>query len=126
MEEYLKIFIDSYTGYWNYLVNEIAYPGWHNYFWWLVGISLLVWSLEIIVPWRKGQAVFRKDFWLDGFYMFFNFFLFSLIGYYAISNVFVEAFSTFLKQAFGIENKKDSPLLEGSSRSSVSVFSAMR
>ncbi|MBP9219809.1 MAG: sterol desaturase family protein, partial [Chitinophagales bacterium] len=29
----------------------------------------------------------------DGFYMFFNFFLFSLIGYYAISNVFVTLFN---------------------------------
>jgi len=59
--------------------------------------------LEIIVPWRKGQSIFRKDFWLDGFYMFFNFFLFSLIGYNAISNIAVQAFNDFLG-LFGIAN----------------------
>jgi len=103
MAEYWKIFVDSYTGYWNYLVNEVAYPGWHNYFWWLVGLSLFVWLLEIIVPWRKGQSVFRKDFWLDAFYMFFNFFLFSLIGYNAISNIGVNLFNDFLAW-FGVKN----------------------
>ena len=30
------------------------------------------------IPWRKQQGTFRKDFWLDGFYMFFNFFLFAI------------------------------------------------
>jgi sterol desaturase/sphingolipid hydroxylase (fatty acid hydroxylase superfamily) len=55
------------------------------------------------MPWRKDQPKIRKDFWLDAFYMFFNFFLFSLVGYYAISNVFVELFNDFLG-FFGIEN----------------------
>ena len=85
--------INSYLGYFNYLVDEILYPSWHNYFYWLLGLSIAVWMLEIIFPWRKNQAAFRKDFWLDGFYMFFNFFLFSLIGYNAISNIAVEAFN---------------------------------
>ena len=103
LEKYFNIFIDSFTGYWNYLSSEILYPSWHNYFYWLIGVSLLVWLLEIIVPWRKSQAWIRKDFWLDGFYMFFNFFLFSLIGYNAISNIAVEAFNDFLG-LFGITN----------------------
>jgi sterol desaturase/sphingolipid hydroxylase (fatty acid hydroxylase superfamily) len=38
-----------------------------------------VWGLELLFPWRKNQSAFRKDFWLDGFYMFFNFFVFSII-----------------------------------------------
>jgi len=59
--------------------------------------------LEIIFPWRKQQGRIRKDFWLDGFYMFFNFFLFSLVGYNAISNVAVEAFDDLLG-LFGITN----------------------
>lgn len=92
----MQIFIDGYTGYWNYLIQEILYPSWHNYFWWLVGISVSVWMFEIIFPWRKGQSIFRKDFWLDGFYMFFNFFLFSLIGYNAVSNVVVDWFNRLL------------------------------
>jgi sterol desaturase/sphingolipid hydroxylase (fatty acid hydroxylase superfamily) len=103
LDKYWEIIVGSYTGYWNYLKSEVLFPGWHNYFWWLVGLSLFVWLLEVIVPWRKQQAIFRKDFWLDGFYMFFNFFLFSLIGYNAISNVAVNLFNDFLA-IFGITN----------------------
>ena len=103
MQEYVQIFVDGYVGYWNYLSAEILYPSWHNYFWWLLGISVVVWGLELAFPWRKNQAAIRADFWLDGFYMFFNFFLFSLIGYNAVSNVAVEAFNDFLA-LFGINN----------------------
>lgn len=103
IEKYIKIIGDSYYGYWNYLVSEMFYPSWHNYFWWLLGLSVGVWLLEIFLPWREKQAIFRKDFWLDGFYMFFNYFLFSLIAYNAISNVAVEAFNDFLG-LFGITN----------------------
>jgi sterol desaturase/sphingolipid hydroxylase (fatty acid hydroxylase superfamily) len=103
MQEYFQVFIDGYYGYWNYLSSEILYPSLHNYFWWLLGISLVVWSLELVFPWRKNQAAIREDFWLDGFYMFFNFFIFSLIGYNAVSNVAVEVFNDFLA-LFGITN----------------------
>ncbi len=103
MNKYLDIIADSFTGYWNYLVQEVTTPSWTNYFYWLAGLSLLVWVLEIIFPWRKNQSVIRRDFWLDGFYILFNFFLFSLIGYNALSNVAVEAFNDFLG-LFGINN----------------------
>jgi sterol desaturase/sphingolipid hydroxylase (fatty acid hydroxylase superfamily) len=103
MQEYIQVFLDGYYGYWNYLSSEILYPSWHNYFWWLIGISVVVWGLELAFPWRKNQPAIRTDFWLDGFYMFFNFFLFSLIGYNAVSNVAVEAFNDFLA-LFGINN----------------------
>ena len=103
MEKYLKIIQDSFTGYFNYLIEEITNPGWTNYFYWLLGLSLLVFALEIIIPWRKKQPIFRKGFWLDAFYMIFNFFLFSLIGYNALSNVGVELFNDFLG-LFGIDN----------------------
>ncbi len=103
MQEYIQVFLDGYYGYWNYLSSEILYPSWHNYFWWLIGISVVVWGLELAFPWRKNQPAIRTDFWLDGFYMFFNFFLFSLIGYNAVSNVAVEAFNDFLA-IFGINN----------------------
>jgi len=94
---------DSYIGYFNYLKNEILYPSWHNYFYGLIALSLIVWLLEVQFPWRKEQAIFRQDFWLDGFYMFFNFFLFSLIGFNAISNVGVDFFNRFIG-LFGISN----------------------
>jgi hypothetical protein len=103
MNEYLKIIADSFTGYWNYLVFEITNPSWHNYFYMLIAFSVGVWLLEIIVPWRKNQAIFRKGFWIDAFYMFFNFFLFSLVAYNAISNIAVQVFNDFLG-LFGITN----------------------
>ncbi|RXG15329.1 sterol desaturase/sphingolipid hydroxylase (fatty acid hydroxylase superfamily) [Leeuwenhoekiella aestuarii] len=103
MEKYLKIIQDSFSGYFNYLIDEITNPGWTNYFYWLLGLSLLVFALEILIPWRKKQPVIRKGFWLDAFYILFNFFLFSLIGYNALSNVGVELFNDFLG-LFGINN----------------------
>lgn len=100
---YLKTISDSFTGYFNYLVNEITHPGWHNYFYLLLGLSVLVWLGEIAFPWRRKQPLIRRDFWLDGFYMFFNFFLFSLIGYNALSNVAVTFFNDILAKV-GITN----------------------
>ncbi|MDN6279835.1 MAG: sterol desaturase family protein [Psychroflexus sp.] len=102
-ERYLKIISDSFSGYYNYLVSEIMNPSWGNYLYWLLALSLLVLALEIFLPWRRGQKVIRKGFWLDTFYIFFNFFLFSLIGYNAISNVGVHLFNDFLG-LFGVEN----------------------
>lgn len=103
MDKYITLFLNSFEGYWNYLVHEITQPSGKSYFYWLIGISLFFWLLELISPWRKKQGKFRKDFWLDAFYMFFNFFLFSLIGYHAVSNVVVELFNEGLA-AFGITN----------------------
>jgi len=103
MNPYIQTIKDAYSGYWQYLVGEVLQPSWHNYFYWLIALSLAVWLLEIIVPWRKKQAIFRQDFWLDGFYIFFNYFLFSLIAYNAISNVAVLAFNDFLS-LFGVKN----------------------
>ncbi len=103
LNKYIQIVLDAYYGYWDYLSREILYPSWKNYFWWLLGLSVAVWLLEIAFPWRKSRSIFRKDFWLDGFYMFFNYFLFSLIAYNAISNVAVEAFNDFLG-LFGVTN----------------------
>ena len=62
---------------WNSIIFNVP---WHtNYFWGLLIISLVVWVLEIAFPWRKNQSIFRKDFWLDAFYMFFNFFIFAIV-----------------------------------------------
>ena len=94
MEKYLDIIKNSYSGYWNYLKNElININHWDNYFYGLIVISIAVWLLEIAFPWRKGQAIFRKDFWLDTFYMFFNFFLLNLIVLIALSNTAAEFFN---------------------------------
>lgn len=103
MEKYLNIILNSYTGYFNYLKNELIHFHLQNYIYWLLLVSLFFFGLELVKPWREEQPNFRKDFWLDFFYMFFNFFLFSLIIYNAVSSVFVEMFADFLG-IFGITN----------------------
>ncbi len=69
-----------------WVIQSITFevPWYKNYFWGLIAISLIVWGLEILFPWRKNQALFRKDFWLDTGYMFFNFFVFTIVisGFY--------------------------------------------
>ncbi len=87
---YWEIFIHSFSSYGNYIWQEITFqvsPWYINYFWLLTCLSLLVWGLEALFPWRKNQPLFRKDFWLDAFYMYFNFYLFKLIIFVAFSNV---------------------------------------
>ncbi len=101
--ESIEIIQKSYSGYWQYLVREVSNPSWNNYFYWLIGISVFFFILEIARPWRAEQARFRKDFWLDAFYMFFNFFLFSLIIYHAGSELVVTWFKELLA-SFGINN----------------------
>ena len=80
MEKYVTAFINEFTSTLNWTLDSILFkvPWYNNYFWGLIVISLVVWFLEIIFPWRKNQSRIRKDFWLDGFYMFFNFFIFSI------------------------------------------------
>ena len=103
MIKYYEIFINGYKGYASYLWGEIINPSWHNYFYWLIGVSLFFFLLELLNPWRKYQAILRKDFWLDFFYVFFNFFLFSLIIYNAASDVIVNFFNNILA-SIGITN----------------------
>ncbi|MDH5368316.1 MAG: sterol desaturase family protein [Cyclobacteriaceae bacterium] len=85
---YLKLLIDGFIGTANWVVQLITFqvPWYQNYFYGLIVISLMVWMLELFFPWRKKQSAFRKDFWLDGFYMFFNFFIFSIAitGFYSV------------------------------------------
>ncbi|MFK7747571.1 MAG: sterol desaturase family protein [Kordia sp.] len=96
MENYVDIFLKSYGNYWNYFLELIFFQKWDNYFYGLIVISLVVWILEIIFPWRKEQSIFRKDFWLDTFYMFFNFFIFNILIFVALSNTTVAFFNDFL------------------------------
>lgn len=88
--KYWDIFLKSFGDFANYTWREITFqvdPWYVNYFWWLVALSLVVWLLEIVFPWRKDQPIIRKGFWLDAFYMFFNFYIFKLIIFIAFSNL---------------------------------------
>ena len=88
--EYIELFIESFLGTLNWTIRQIVFkvPNSQNYFWGLIFISSIVWGLELVFPWRKNQKIFRKDFWLDLFYMFFNFSIFSIIitGFYKVFN----------------------------------------
>ena len=100
---YWDLFLQSFLDYGRYFLGEIPNPHLHNYLYWLIVISIFAFAWELFLPWRKHQKKIRRDFWLDGFYMIFNFFLFSLIGYFAIATVAVTLFNDGLAQ-IGITN----------------------
>ncbi|WP_420583245.1 sterol desaturase family protein [Reichenbachiella sp.] len=81
-DSFTNAFVGTVDWTWKSILFEV--PWYTNYFWGLIVISLVVWGLEIVFPWRKNQPIIRKDFWLDAFYMFFNFFIFSIAisGFY--------------------------------------------
>ena len=89
--EYLEIISDTALGtaQWVWRNITFAVPWSQNYFWGLTIISLLVWGAEMIWPWRREQAKFRRDFWLDASYMYVNFFIFSIAisGFYQLLNL---------------------------------------
>jgi sterol desaturase/sphingolipid hydroxylase (fatty acid hydroxylase superfamily) len=98
MEKYISAFTNAISGTaswaWNLITLNTSIPWYQNYFYGLILISLVVWALELAFPWRKTQAAIRKDFWLDGFYMFFNFFIFAIAisGFFAIIQIFLDGF----------------------------------
>ncbi len=97
MSAILDKFLNSYTGYAKLVWNTVSDPfGDYNYFTLLIVVSLGVWCLELIFPWRKKQKAIRKDFWIDAFYMFFNFYIFNLIIFVALSNTTAMLFGDFM------------------------------
>ncbi|MDB9903111.1 sterol desaturase family protein [Flavobacteriaceae bacterium] len=84
----IDIILNALTGSLHWFYRSIVFdvPWSQNYFWGLTIISFVIWGLEMLFPWRKNQSFFRKDFWLDAFYMYFNFFIFTTIisGVYAL------------------------------------------
>jgi sterol desaturase/sphingolipid hydroxylase (fatty acid hydroxylase superfamily) len=110
MQDLIQTFLNGYGGYASYLWYEVTHPSFHNYFYWLVLVSAFFFGLEIIKPWRKNQPMFRKDFWLDFFYMFFNFFLFSLVIYNAASDVIVDLFNDGIRGITGFDLQQSNPL----------------
>ena len=61
MEKYLNAFIDAFTGTLSWTWDSILFkvPWYTNYFWGLIVISLAVWILEMLFPWRKNQSFIR-------------------------------------------------------------------
>lgn len=84
-------FLQAFANYANYVVHSITHPSWDNFLTWLLVLSVVVWMLELVFPWRTQQGRIRKDFWLDVWYLIFNTIVFSLIGYHAASTVVADA-----------------------------------
>ena len=106
---YLETFLNGF-GYAGYLLHEITHPHWRNYFYWLILVSTFFFLMELLEPWREKQPRFRKDFWLDFFYMFFNFFLFSLIIYNAASDVVVRLFNDIIQGITAFDLQASNPM----------------
>lgn len=88
IEAFLKGLYNTLSWTWRSITFDVSW--YNNYFWGLILISAVIWFLEILFPWRKEQSIFRKDFWLDTFYMFFNFFIFAIVisGFYKVFETF--------------------------------------
>lgn len=86
--QWFNLLIETSLGTADWVWRNVTFdvPWTQNYFWALTIISLLVWTAELLFPWRKQQKLIRHGFWLDAWYMYFNFFVFSIAisGFYAL------------------------------------------
>jgi len=116
MSNYLQAFFESFLGTVDWTWKSIIFdvPWYTNYFWGLIVISIIVWMLEIFFPWRKEQKIIRKDFWLDCFYMFFNFFIFSIVisGVYKILGMLFGEFGLTTKSIALIDISQWAPWIQ--------------
>lgn len=87
----MQYYIQHFIAGWQSLLQQMTHPGWGNFFWLLLLASLIVFALEIGFPWRTGQRVLRAELGQDIFYMFFNMFLFPLLGFATVSLFFASA-----------------------------------
>ncbi len=103
MNNYIEAFWNAISGTagwtWKLITLDPSIHWYENYFYALILISLFVWALELAFPWRKNQKAIRQDFWIDAFYMFFNFFLFSIAisGFYALIETFMASIGLTMK-----------------------------
>lgn len=90
MIHYFETAMAAYHSFFSYLLKELSFntsPWYLNYFWALTFISAFVYLLELLFPWRNKQPKIREGFFLDLFYMYFNFFIFKLIFFSPFSAV---------------------------------------
>lgn len=85
MSHYVDTFASAFTGYARWVWSDVTQLGAHSYFTVLVVITgaFLLW--EQLAPWRS-QPRLREGFWLDAFYLVFNFYLFGLLGFQALAS----------------------------------------
>ena len=85
-ENFRTTYLDNYRNFW----QDVIHPSFGSYFYWFIILSLFVFSLEILFPWRKKQKKLRRDFWQDLFYSFFNLFLFPILIFSFISTLLTD------------------------------------
>jgi sterol desaturase/sphingolipid hydroxylase (fatty acid hydroxylase superfamily) len=76
-------FVASFRNNLDWFLHHELQPSFTSFFWWLVGLTVVVYALELAFPWRRGQRALREDFWLDLFYVFFNIVVFPVLGFLA-------------------------------------------
>jgi len=77
-----------FKAYGEHVIMLLHTPSWNNYFYWVGFWFLFCFVLELILPKKiEYSTVKRKGFWLDLFYVFFNDFIFSAIGFFALTVV---------------------------------------
>ena len=70
-------------------------PVYVQYYFWLAAISIFVFILERITPWRREQKVFRQGIWQDMFWLVFNGHYFGVL-LAILSGKLLQAINTFL------------------------------
>lgn len=78
--------LGNLQGYAAWAWRDATHPGWGSYFTLLVVVSGLAALAEQVAPWRR-QPRLREGFALDLWWVFFNFYGFSLLGFQALSQV---------------------------------------
>lgn len=86
MNGYAETFASAWRGYAEWLWRDVTHPGWGSYTTLLVVVTAVFLVWEQLAPWRP-QPRLREGYWLDLFYVVFNFFLFSLLGFQAAATV---------------------------------------
>ncbi|MBX7057863.1 MAG: sterol desaturase family protein [Leptospirales bacterium] len=94
MNEFLQHGLAALSAEWRSFVWQLLHPGWGNFFYLLLAVSLAAAALERLRPWRKEQPLAYPGFWLDVFYMFFNMFLFPLLGFAVLSFLFAQSLAS--------------------------------
>lgn len=84
MSRYAETFASAFTGYARWVWSDVTQPGAHSYFTLLVVVTGVFLAWEQLAPWRSQPRV-REGFWLDAFYLVFNFYLFGLLGFQALA-----------------------------------------
>jgi sterol desaturase/sphingolipid hydroxylase (fatty acid hydroxylase superfamily) len=80
----VAMFADAIRDHASWVWRDVTQPGPHSYFTLLVVLSAAFLAWEQLAPWRS-QPRLREGFWLDAFYLLFNFELFGLLGFQALA-----------------------------------------